>query len=433
MMGKDVMISVFGRVGVQLFAALSTIFVSQQLGPKGVGIFTLFRVIPHLAAYVISLGFPNSTTYLIARSRDKQKVVHSVIAYSLFAGGIFFIGWILITPFLRISSLNELSNYEIYILGIISVCTLFKINLTSIFQGLQQFKKTSFIHSMEDILFIFIFFLFCFIENGNSIVGGMVKSIALASVLTFLITIWSVARLGFQCIPIVHWEILKESILYGLKSFAGGTLNLLNYRLDFLILQTLTTVETVGYYAVASKLAELLRIIPNSVAYVVFPKVAAGDNMDIRRTAFPLYIKTFVVGSLLAIILFMLSPFLVYFFFGENFSYAISPTRILIAGTALMGANGVISGFNAGIGKPEYNTYAVGVSLVVTVVLDFLLIPRFEIIGASIASAIAYATTAIMLIILFAQDNKRAKQLASTLTRLPQASVSAPSTSTLKE
>jgi len=61
----------------------------------------------------------------------------------------------------------------------------------------------------------------------------------------------------------------------------------------------------------------------------------------------------------------------------------------------------VITGFFYGVGRPGLNSFAMAFGLAVTVVLDFLLIPRYESLGAAIASAIAYVTTTLALVALF--------------------------------
>jgi O-antigen/teichoic acid export membrane protein len=45
-------------------------------------------------------------------------------------------------------------------------------------------------------------------------------------------------------------------------------------------------------------------------------------------------------------------------------------------------------------GYPEYKSYTSGISVVVLILLDLLLIPRWGLIGAAVASTLAYMTAA---------------------------------------
>ena len=73
-------------------------------------------------------------------------------------------------------------------------------------------------------------------------------------------------------------------------------------------------------------------------------------------------------------------------------AFALRVLLALLPGIVLLGGGKVLTNDIAGRGYPQYNSVASGVSLILTVVLDLLLIPRLEVLGASIASTLAYTT-----------------------------------------
>jgi O-antigen/teichoic acid export membrane protein len=64
----------------------------------------------------------------------------------------------------------------------------------------------------------------------------------------------------------------------------------------------------------------------------------------------------------------------------------------------LAGASGVASAYLYGRGTPGLNSLVLGAGLVVTVVLDVTLIPRYGALGAAVASTAAYLSTDALLI-----------------------------------
>jgi O-antigen/teichoic acid export membrane protein len=80
--------------------------------------------------------------------------------------------------------------------------------------------------------------------------------------------------------------------------------------------------------------------------------------------------------------------------------------HIILLGLALEGIAAVITAFLYGIGRPGLNSWGMAVGLAATIVLDLLLIPRFGAIGAASASAVAYASSTLALIWLFAWVNR---------------------------
>jgi Na+-driven multidrug efflux pump len=71
----------------------------------------------------------------------------------------------------------------------------------------------------------------------------------------------------------------------------------------------------------------------------------------------------------------------------------------ILPGTIALSLGKVISADLAARGKPEFSSIFAFISLAVTVVLDFLLIPRMGIQGAALASSAAYLADSALLAI----------------------------------
>jgi O-antigen/teichoic acid export membrane protein len=74
----------------------------------------------------------------------------------------------------------------------------------------------------------------------------------------------------------------------------------------------------------------------------------------------------------------------------------------------------VASAYLYGRGSPGLNSIVLGVGLVITVVLDLLLIPRFGALGAATASTAAYLCTDGLLVGLLLRLSRRARAGHST-------------------
>jgi O-antigen/teichoic acid export membrane protein len=92
-----------------------------------------------------------------------------------------------------------------------------------------------------------------------------------------------------------------------------------------------------------------------------------------------------------AIVLALFGNLVIRIVFSSAFLDAYIPLLVLLPGVVLLGAGKVLTHDMAGRGYPQYNSITAGVSLVVTVILDFALIPKMGVAGAAIASTISYA------------------------------------------
>ncbi len=177
-------------------------------------------------------------------------------------------------------------------------------------------------------------------------------------------------------------------------------LSLINLRLDVAILGALVGPATLGVYAVASKYAELLRLPGLAITYVLYPRLAARDHKEAARAVAALFPRALLFTALAALPLAAAVPLLPYVY-GPAFAGAMIPAYILLFGLVGEGVAGLVSAYLYGVGRPGANSLALGVSVVVTIVLDVTLIPRYHAVGAAAASAAAYLTSSAALVVCY--------------------------------
>jgi lipopolysaccharide/colanic/teichoic acid biosynthesis glycosyltransferase len=194
--------------------------------------------------------------------------------------------------------------------------------------------------------------------------------------------------------------LAKRIVAFGARGQLGNMLWLTNLRLDFVLLGALAGPAVLGVYAVASKFAELMRLVPTAVNYVLYPRFArvgkAKATAEARRllprsTALTLAMTPILAGATLVAL-----PIL----YGRAYRGAITPAEIIIIGLSVEGAAAVASAYLVGLGRPGLNSVGMGVGTIITVTLDVILIPRYGAIGGAITSAVTYLTTTMVLVIL---------------------------------
>jgi len=78
-----------------------------------------------------------------------------------------------------------------------------------------------------------------------------------------------------------------------------------------------------------------------------------------------------------------------------------------------MGGGKVLANEMAGRGHLQYNSICAGLSLVLTVILDLTLIPRFGAVGAAAASSLAYLAFFIAALGFYLHVSRRAASAAT--------------------
>ncbi|MCC6848565.1 MAG: polysaccharide biosynthesis C-terminal domain-containing protein [Deltaproteobacteria bacterium] len=374
-------------------AALAAIVVAGALGATGAGTFALVRVLPGTIAAVLGAGMTIANPYLIGSRRySVQAITETTVALGLGLGVVGCAGWWAAGNLLHAHFYSTLSARDALLVGLAIPMNLLRDYLNSVQQGLRSFKAANLVLLTDDVVSLALLLPLLAGVGGTTLVvvaavAGPVASVLLAAAMLL--------RRGIRPWPRVHPALARDAMRFGIKGHVGRMANMLNWRLDVMILATLASVEVVGCYSVASKVAELFRPLSASLTFVLRPLIAGLSAVEARVRGVFLYRRVFLINLAAILVLAAVGERLILAFFGAEFAPAVPALYILLVGLAAHGADGVLSGYNVGIGRPELNTYTALAGLVVTVIGDLTLIPAYGLVGAAVASSAAYTVKAV--------------------------------------
>ena len=188
----------------------------------------------------------------------------------------------------------------------------------------------------------------------------------------------------------LNLSYLKVSLYYGLKGHVGNIFQKFNTRLDQFFISPYWGSAMLGNYSIAVTISELIFYIPDSIGIITLTSIAERDKKEAERlTAKSLRITIALTLILIGLLYFVAGPG-VLFLYGAAFEPAIKAIYYLLPGIFFVGISKILSKYFSGIGRPEINTYTSAISMVVTILLCITLIPRYGIVGAAIASSMAY-------------------------------------------
>lgn len=168
------------------------------------------------------------------------------------------------------------------------------------------------------------------------------------------------------------------------------------YHVDVLMLEFFTTSETVGYYKAALVIVEFLWFVPRSVQSVMIQSTAnlwLEDQIDrINSLASKTTRYTLLITILLSLGLAALAPTFIPIYYGQDFTPAILPILLLLPGTVGFGLARPIMAISMAKGDMKVLIAATGASAMINFVLNLLLIPRFGMSGAAVATSVGYGS-----------------------------------------
>jgi O-antigen/teichoic acid export membrane protein len=183
--------------------------------------------------------------------------------------------------------------------------------------------------------------------------------------------------------------LLRESIGFGLRAWAGGLSHFLNARVDQILTALIASEAVLGIYAVAVNASEVLFYLPTAVAAALLPAVAReGGGHGVERTlrVFRAVVLVTAVATVLAAIL---GPLLIPLVFGHAYADSVRPFLWLLPSALGFAASVTFSTALVASNAPGFSSLGPAVSLVSGIALDLVLIPAYGASGAAAAASAA--------------------------------------------
>jgi len=146
-------------------------------------------------------------------------------------------------------------------------------------------------------------------------------------------------------------DVFRDSFYYGLKAYVATACGFLVIRSSVFLLSAFQGAEQVGYYSLASQLAEVVGIVPQSMALVLFPALITATSGRFRTMMQNLVVLTAVLAAGCAAIAIGAEPG-IRLVFGARFLPAAPVLRWMLPGVFFLGLTAIPSQYLAAAGFP---------------------------------------------------------------------------------
>ncbi len=186
----------------------------------------------------------------------------------------------------------------------------------------------------------------------------------------------------------------KAFTRYALLSFVSAVLFALLQRCDYWIVSYFSNACELGNYLQASRFTQMITLLPGLASFTLFPLTAAALQQQERTDTEEKLIKLsgiyFYTGLLLCACIALAGKWLFPFLYGHTFDKMFVTFLLLIPGILAFATSYALAPYFAGKNLIAVDITAKIVAIVLMVVADFLLIPRFSVYGAAVGCSAAY-------------------------------------------
>jgi stage V sporulation protein B len=387
MLARSVALNILGT-GTSLFMGFfSSILLARWLGPSDRGLLAIMVQISSIVFALAAVGLPIAVIYFASRPNARTgAILVTNLAYGALLALVFVpLFWLLRGP-IADTFAHGGGGLAWVLAGALVPLTFWDWTTHNQLIGKLRFGLFNVFLVLSKIAIVAAVVVLV-VWAGIGVTGGLI-AIALGSVVMIA---GSLPPLVGEGGLVFDRSLLGSMMRYGGRVQVGTILQLLNYRLDVIILQFFRPLSAVGYYIVASILAELVITLANAFQSSVQPLVShyEGDERQASTSTASLrHHGILAAAATLANAVF--APLVIVFLYGPQYHAALLPLFILLPGMWFLGTGTVVAGDLRGRGRPGLSSAVAGAAVVVTVVLDVVLIPFFGVPAAAVVSVVAY-------------------------------------------
>ncbi len=387
--GTNVIMAIIGLV--------TGILAARLLGPQGRGDLAAIQIWPTSIATIAMLGLPQALVYYSAREPNNAgRYTGSAMALALLASFPFMAMGYIVMPILLSAQSSDIITAARWYLLLVPLFALVAMPYNSL-QGRSDFvfwNGLRVVPSMAWLAILTIAWMF-----GRTEAQFVAYSYLVA--LTFLF--FPVIYIVVHRVPGPFWPDVRkwrDMLRYGIPSMASDIPQMLNFRLDQMLIAAFLPAKALGLYVVAVSWSSLAHLMPSAMGAVLFPQVASQKTLLQQNHIFVRGTRRGVLLSLAAaIILMALAPVAIPLFFGEKFTMAVMPALVLTVAAAFAGLNRVLTQGLRGLGYPAIVMKAELCGVVVTILSLVSLLKPLGIMGAALASLLGYSAVTLLLVV----------------------------------
>ncbi|MBD3241173.1 MAG: oligosaccharide flippase family protein [Chitinivibrionales bacterium] len=397
---RQVAVLLTSQVGRILLGTVKASLIARTLGPASRGVYGLAVTVPLFMVGFGSFGIAPAVLYLVARRKyDLRRVLGAAVISVLALGPVLAaVGYLLIR-----SGVFSVS-------GSADCADLLWLVVASIPLALTSQIVPRFLHAAGRItpygaattfgpasqLVLFLLLVFLLRDPLRAAMWSWLGSYGAIIVLSALLLI----PLGAYP-PRIHPRLIGEGLRYGLSGYVAQCCELAMFRLDFVFIAHYMDARSLGLYAIATQVAEMVRLFPEAVVTPFVPMLFGLQDSDERRFA-PLVVRVMtVVVVVLCSVVGVFSAPLVLILFGREYQEAHQPLLCLLPGIASLSIYYFVRFQLFGRDMAWDVSKRMVVGVLASLILYAVLIPAWGIAGAAMASSASYALSLFLVLRLY--------------------------------
>lgn len=380
---KQTLALYFSQIGAMIFGVLFTIINTRLLTKSEFGTLNFYIQLLTFIALIFEFGYFAAGSRLIALEKDYKKE-RELIGALYILGTIISLAYIftLLVASFFVDDLFNSNIRSLILIGLIpSIAFPFQFLIQLVFQGSNEVLKLS-VYTLLPRLLYFVFIGLAFLLNYfnlNTTSFFYVFSFFAATLITIIIS-----KPQFRNLKQHFREISDETKKYGFKVYIGRVVGMMGYQSNVLLIQYFVKEIQVANYSLINFFTTPISLFSRSLCTSLFKGFTNQDKIPSR-----VFKINFIWLFSLSIIYLLTGGFVLEILFSKKYSEAIPLILPMVIANFFMGAFQPYNFFLSAKGKGNYILSIAIVLTFNTIIINIILIPIMEAMGAAVANTIS--------------------------------------------
>jgi len=372
----------------KIFAFIYFTLVARYIGANDIGIYTFAISLTTIFTIFIDFGLSSVLTREAAKFRDKaNQYLNNIITVKIIFSLVSYLAVVIV---INLLGKPELSRIMVYLSGIVMILDSFTLAFFAIFRAHQNLKYEAVGIAINQILILIVGLTGIFLKFPLYI---LVIALLFGSLFNFLYSLILLKiKLGFNFILIWDKPILQTLFKIALPFALAGIFVRVYSYIDQILLSLLIGDKALGWYSVPYKITYAFQFIPAAFAAAIYPAMSECylDNKEKLKMIFDKAMYLLIILSVPAAVgIACLADKLILSLYTAEFAPSIMALQIFIIAVIPIFLNYPAGSLLNACDRQATNTFNMGVTMIINIILNIILIPRYQHIGASIAAVVS--------------------------------------------
>jgi O-antigen/teichoic acid export membrane protein len=396
---------IFGtRAAWSFLGLLAGVILARKLGPHDRGILSLVLLLPETAVTFVKLGITQANVYFINREkRTSVEVASNSTALALVLGTTVAGGMWLFRDDLFSSVLRGVPTWALVLALVRVPLILLDGYLYGVLQAVGRFDIYNNRLLVTEVLRL-VLIAGCLLLLDM----GLFAAVIIHTAITVFNISWLVLSMR-RTIPFtwsVDPKLLRQQLVFGLKSYVQTVTQHGLLRADIYMISYFLNPAQTAFYSLALRFTELILEIPQAVGLVLYPRLALAGKEEIHLLTAQACRRTLLVTGICAVGMAIVGPYVIVLWYGEAYASAGAPLGWAAIGVVAMSVFSILTRDFTSRNLQRVNIAAGLPALLLNVGLNVFMIPAFGIVGAAMATAIAYCAACAILLVFYLPEAK---------------------------